>query len=97
MRMYSSWQVLQHLILDQCLLLRPQHDTFVHFARMLACNSSLQELSLCKSGMVDSCWEVLVDCGLLQAKKLKVLRAAGNRLSPLAGEGMSHHSYATGL
>ena len=35
--------------------------------------------------MVDSCWEVLVVNGLLQAKRLKVLRVTGNRLSPLAG------------
>ena len=35
--------------------------------------------------MVDSCWEVLVINGLLQAKQLKVLRVAGIRLSPLAG------------
>ena len=52
---------------------------------MLACNTNLQELSLCKASLVDSCWDVLVVNGLLQAKQLKVLRVAGNRLSPLAG------------
>lgn len=80
-------RTLQSLLLSSPLLQqRPQHDTLVHLARMLACSSSLQELHLAKAGLTDDALKGLVQYGLLKSKSLQHLDLSANRFSNLAGE-----------
>ncbi|GLI70444.1 hypothetical protein VaNZ11_015357 [Volvox africanus] len=64
----------------------PQDSTYQHLIRMLACNTSLTELSLAKHRMTDQHLEQLVTYGFAKSKATWIsLSLRGNRLSPFAG------------
>ncbi len=64
----------------------PQDSTFQHMVRMLACTTSLTDLSLAKHRMTDPQLEQLVTFGFARSKAAWTsLSLRGNRLSPFAG------------
>jgi Ran GTPase-activating protein (RanGAP) involved in mRNA processing and transport len=64
---------------------RPQQDTTMQLAHMLARNSSLQELQLRKAGLTDDALECLVQYGLQRGGGVQWLDLSANRFSGLAG------------
>eukprot|EP00879_Flechtneria_rotunda_P030216 GHRR01032821.1.p1 GENE.GHRR01032821.1~~GHRR01032821.1.p1 ORF type:complete len:187 (+),score=54.45 GHRR01032821.1:829-1389(+) len=65
---------------------RPQHDTWMHLARVMANHTWLQEFRMSKAGLTDGGLEILVQQGLVHNKgSITELDLSANRLSPMAG------------